>query len=537
MSVGLVAANAATYYTRDPLTTWRFSSPTQRSFWQNMIAGHETLFRTGNIGGKTTGGGGFFTSVLEGQDSVDARTFLECRQGVAPKRLSLPVVPMPARVLLLVPAYKSEGAVEAVLKVLGEWPHKVREVSAAGAVGVVYIRPRRSHDTDVKKWSRLIVFSDKGTLPKGLRVSGIWSDEIVSHAAWSEARFRRIPGQPFFRGLTVTPREPRHWKWLRADFPAELDTPVNGRVHLNMRADENQMLSPNDLEELRRSSTGDPYWRAKLFGDFVVAGDNPLDPEGLMRWEDYAEPGERGRFEMVDGAGRWIPDPSGDAEKWDDALPGETCWIIADSSMGLAPEPGEPSRHDPSAMWACSWNRRKVLARYHGYQTPAELSRTMEAAGWYYNEGELIPECNNESGGAVIALLAHSGYPNIYREERLDRTTGAAANVLGWHTTTLSRGKLIAALQDAVKRDLIDLPSLAAIESLRQVVVNDRERIEAGAGHHDEDMICGGIFCYLLSQRGDPESELDSRPRTIEQALADAGEFRMDDMAEDLTLG
>lgn len=502
-----------------------------------MIAGHETLFRTGNIGGKTTGGAGFFSAILRGQDEVDGRTFLDCRLGLPKRRLLLPVVPMPARALLLVPAYKSEGAVEAVLKVLGDWPHKVREVSAAGAVGVVYIKPNRSTDQDPKKWSRLIVFSDKGILPKGLRLSGIWSDEIVSHAAWSEARFRRIPGQPFFRGLTVTPREPRYWKWLKGDFPSKLDVPINGRVHLNMRADENQMLSPKDLEELKKSTVGDPYWRAKLFGDFVVAGDNPFDPEGLMRWDDYAEDGEFGRFEMVDGASQWIPDPNGDVEKWGDPLPGEECWVIADSSMGLAPQAGEVGRHDPSAMWACSRHRRKVLARYHGYRTPAELSRLMEASGWYYNEAELIPECNNESGGAVVALLASSGYPNIYREERLDKATGSVANVMGWRTTTLSRGKLVSALQDAVKRDRIDLPSRDAIESLRQAIVSDRERIEAGPGHHDEDMICGGIFCYLLNQRGEPETSLDKRPTTLEQAIREAEGFKMDDLAEDLTLG
>ena len=536
----LVSSRARGFWSEDPLERWRFSSSAQRDLFKAASEGNEVLFRSGNIAGKTAGGAGFFTHLLRGESSCDGRTFNEVRSGVKEWRLRLPLVPMPARCLLAVPTYKTEGATEALDKFLGKWPHHSKVLgNSSGSVGLVYVRPNRWSSDNHRTWSRMIVFPDKGPLPKSLRLHGAWNDEVIRHACWSEARMRRIPGHGFYKVITMTPRDKAGYLWYQKDFGIYPHGPESGRVHINCRASDNQLLTQDDLLKIRQDVENDPYAAAKLNGDWVdAAGKNPFGRKGLALWAQYAETGEKGMFHADDQGGSvWIPDEGGLVEKFRDPLDGEECWMIADSSAGISPTDSGEDR-DPSGMWVVSRNRKCLMARYNGYLEPHKLERLMSAAGYYYNTAEAVPEANGEYGGALVALLVSGGYPNIYTDERIDRTSGSVSRVFGWHTNSKTRALLVAALQKAINNDLIDVYSIEAIDSLRQVVLDQKDRTVAGPGYHDEDMICGGIFAYLLDVRGDGGPIEDERPMTLREALdRELGRDPQEDFAEELTLG
>src|SRR5690349_4021490 len=187
----------------DPMSRWRFASDQQRDLFRYAGQGIETLLRTNNIGGKTAGGAALSICFARGITELDGRTFREMAAYKPKTVLRLPDLGTPNTGLLTIPAYKSEGATDAVVKFLGNWPHKIKQLSnATGGIGAVWIKPNRSRSTNYHEWSKLVIFPDGGVLPKGLRLHYAWGDEPVSMAMWREIRMRLIPGRIFPKYLT-----------------------------------------------------------------------------------------------------------------------------------------------------------------------------------------------------------------------------------------------------------------------------------------------------------------------------------------------
>lgn len=474
----------------DPIARFLFSSNQQRDLFRLAGAGHEVLFRSGNIGGKTAGGAALSICFARGVTKLDGRTWYEARNGVQAPPILLPSLGTPNVGILAVPAYKSEGATEALKKFLGWWPSKTKIISSAsGSIGLVYIKPDRCKSDKWQDWSRIVVFPDKGVLPKGLRVNYAWADEPISMSMWREIRMRRIPGQSYPRFLTLTPVEKRYWSPIKLDFPHENEGVQEGRVHIRARASDNQLLTEADLLAIAQAVKNDPYKKARLDGDWVdTAGGCPFDWNGLERWLEYAEAGETG--DIVDG--KWLETSAGPLVRFNDFDPNDRYLVPLDASAGIR---DENNTRDPSGLGVFSLRRRRMVMRYNGYLKPAELGRLARRVCQYYGNAEVVPEIN---GWGIAVLEGMGDYGNIYQHTSKDRVSGIVTKKLGWYTTTESRGVMISALERAIVDDTMEIPSKDAVESLMQVVLDGRDKVVAGPGYHDEDLIICGIASFLM---------------------------------------
>ncbi len=121
--------------------------------------------------------------------------------------------------------------------------------------------------------------------------------------------------------------------------------------------------------------------------------------------------------------------------------------------------------------------------------------------------------CWERNGGYGEAFyLGLGGYGNVYVEYHEDTRNMPLSERVGWLTTATTRGTIISALQKAILEDGLLVESREAVESLQEVIVDKNNKIIAGAGSHDEDMIVLGLCCHLLETlplRSPPPSDLD----------------------------
>jgi len=121
-------------------------------------------------------------------------------------------------------------------------------------------------------------------------------------------------------------------------------------------------------------------------------------------------------------------------------------------------------------------------AELQGHYPLREFSEMLITLGREYNSAELAVERNNH-GHAVLALLEHKGYTNLFRKD------GSA----GWNTTAQSRPRMIADMMAVVG----EIPELFRSERLwnecRTFVRLANGVPGAAAGAHDDCVMAMGI--------------------------------------------
>lgn len=480
----------------DPLAYRLFSSDEQRACTEALLEGLEVHFRAPNISGKTEWGAAMSVCLLQGRTSLDARTILDAERGEPYRQLELPRVETPCVGYMVTPGYKQalEAGIAAVKKALGDWPHKIIYATgkSAGYVSAFLVKPIGCRSDDTETWSRLTVFVDEGIPPEGGRIDFAWADEPPSERVWREIRMRRKANQPFHRFITETPLERARWEWLRKDYEDSL----TGKREIVMRhISGNQALSLEHVAAQEADAEGDPLKRARLFGEYVdTSGLCPFDYKGLEQLSAWAEPGTPWEFDSR-------------VEVWRRPDPSESYFVLFDPSSGKLPgirwvgNQTQDVKRDRCGLWVVSRRKLALCARLYDYLAPHELTELAMEIGYHYNSALLVPETNGVGEG-VVPMLLKAGYPNIYQEFATDRKDFRQTPVLGWNSTADRRAAGIAALARQIEnvskgRQFFDIPSAAAIDSLKSIHQDERGRPVRRPGQNWEDMILGGMASFL----------------------------------------
>lgn len=455
----------------DPVRFFVPSSAGQREFLSALTSGNEVVLRSGNQAGKTYVGGVASVALLRGLREVAG--------------IRLPMLQSPCVGAVLVKSYKQgyESAIQALLGVLGDVPHHV-DYANPTTVRAIYVKPDASRSNNWREWSRILVLVAGGESPAGMRLDFCWGDEPPEETLWRELRARGRANRPYVRFITFTPLERQDWLWLKREFGPECRKPGGheGRFEIVMNVYDNAALSGAHLRALEKNYARDPLKEARLRGEYVnTTGLCPFDAEGLRRWESACAPGAR-----------WATDNR--VEVWKSPEKGHPYMVLADPSAGIFDGTG---LHDPAGVWVVDRFTKELVARYNGYIPPTNLGRMCRALAEEYNEALLVWERN--SGYGVSFYEAIGDYGNVYVDYGVDRRSVALSQRLGWATTQSTRGLIIGALQKAVLEDGLVVRSLDVIESLRDVILDPNNRIQAAPGCHDEDMILGGLAAHLLS--------------------------------------
>jgi phage terminase large subunit len=122
----------------------------------------------------------------------------------------------------------------------------------------------------------------------------------------------------------------------------------------------------------------------------------------------------------------------------------------------------------------------------------------MYCLGKFYKDALIGIEANFDS--FPIMELQRLGYPKQYTREAQDTYTGRTEKRFGFKTTSLTRPTIISRLIEIVREHCSLLNDKGTLEELLTIVRNEKGRIEAPEGGHDDMMMALAIAYHIKDQ-------------------------------------
>ncbi len=219
---------------------------------------------------------------------------------------------------------------------------------------------------------------------------------------------------------------------------------------------------------------------------FLLSGKNVFDPEILMRRLAQApKPIKTGYFTYdYDGLAirniQWVNDRNGYIQIY--AVPNQpkiTKYCIGGDTAGDGSD--NYTGHVLDAATGI-----QVAHLKHQFD-PDQYAKQMYCLGMYYKQALIGIEANFDS--YPIMELQRLGYPNQYVRTVQDTYTGKTEKRFGFKTTKLTRPTIISRLVTVVREHPESINDQGTIEELLTITRNEKGRIEAPAGGHDDEMM------------------------------------------------
>lgn len=139
----------------------------------------------------------------------------------------------------------------------------------------------------------------------------------------------------------------------------------------------------------------------------------------------------------------------------------------------------------------------QVAALKHQFD-PDQYTRQMYCLGKYYKNALIGIEANFDS--FPIQELQRLGYNNQYVREVQDTYTGKTEKRFGFKTTLLTRPTIISRLIQIVREEVDSINDKDTLEELLTITRNEKGRIEAPEGGHDDQMMGLAIAYQIRGQ-------------------------------------
>ena len=140
-----------------------------------------------------------------------------------------------------------------------------------------------------------------------------------------------------------------------------------------------------------------------------------------------------------------------------------------------------------------------------------QYTRQMYCLGKYYRDALIGIEANFDS--YPIMELQRLGYPKQYAREAQDTYTGRTEKRFGFKTTSLTRPTAISRLIEIVREHCDTVNDRETLEELLTIVRNEKGRIEAPEGGHDDDMMGLAIAHQIREQVVFPAEAIPVNPQ------------------------
>ena len=140
-----------------------------------------------------------------------------------------------------------------------------------------------------------------------------------------------------------------------------------------------------------------------------------------------------------------------------------------------------------------------------------QYTRQMYCLGKYYGDALIGIEANFDS--YPIRELQRLGYTKQYLREAQDTYTGKTEKRFGFRTTSLTRPTILSRLIGIVREHCDTICDRDTLEELLTIVRNEKGRIEAPQGGHDDQMMSLAIAHEIRGQVVFPEETIGVNPR------------------------
>ena len=127
-----------------------------------------------------------------------------------------------------------------------------------------------------------------------------------------------------------------------------------------------------------------------------------------------------------------------------------------------------------------------------------QYTKQMYCLGKYYKDALIGIEANFDS--FPIMELQRLGYPKQYTREAQDTYTGKTEKRFGFKTTSLTRPTIISRLIEVVREHCNTICDKETLEELLTIIRNEKGRIEAPEGGHDDMMMGLAIAHHIRDQ-------------------------------------
>jgi phage terminase large subunit len=127
-----------------------------------------------------------------------------------------------------------------------------------------------------------------------------------------------------------------------------------------------------------------------------------------------------------------------------------------------------------------------------------QYAKQMYCLGKYYGDALIGIEANFDS--FPIMELQRLGYPRQYTREAQDTYTGKTEKRFGFKTTSLTRPTIISRLIEIVREHCDTINDKDTLEELLTIIRNEKGRIEAPEGGHDDQMMGLAIAHHIRDQ-------------------------------------
>ena len=258
---------------------------------------------------------------------------------------------------------------------------------------------------------------------------------------------------------------------------------------------DNKFLTDDDRKALEDLKYTDEYtYEVYCLGKWGILGKTVFDARAIQkRLDDIPKPLKTGYF-IYDYDGlqmtniKWVNDRSGYIKLYD--VPRLTQYCIGGDTAGEGSD--FFTGHVLDAKTGV-----QVATLKHQFDAD-QYTRQMYCLGRYYKDALIGIEANFDS--YPIMELQRLGYPRQYTREAQDTYTGKTEKRFGFKTTSLTRPTIISRLIEVVREHCDTINDKDTLEELLTIVRNEKGRIEAPEGGHDDQMMGLAIAHHIRDQ-------------------------------------
>ena len=261
---------------------------------------------------------------------------------------------------------------------------------------------------------------------------------------------------------------------------------------------DNKFLTEDDRKALEDLKNIDEYtYEVYCLGKWGVLGKTVFDARAIQnRLETAPKPLKVGYFKYdYDGLQitniQWVNDKSGYIKLYQvPNVPEMTEYCIGGDTAG------EGSDYFTGHVLNAK-NGEQVAVLRHQFDAD-QYARQMYCLGKYYKDALIGIEANFDS--YPIKELQRLGYIKQYAREAQDTYTGKTEKRFGFKTTSLTRPTIISKLIEIVREHCEVIYDKETLEELLTIIRNEKGRIEAPQGGHDDMMMGLAIAHHIREQ-------------------------------------
>lgn len=261
---------------------------------------------------------------------------------------------------------------------------------------------------------------------------------------------------------------------------------------------DNKFLSDADRKALEDLRFTDEYtYNVYCLGQWGVLGKTVFDARAIQaRLEVAPKPIKTGYFDYnYDGLRitdiRWVNDQNGYIRLYQmPNVPAFTEYCIGGDTAG--------DGSDYFTAHVLDARTGEQVATLKQQFDADQYTRQVYCLGKYYKDALIGIEANFDS--YPIMELQRLGYTKQYTRAAQDTYTGKTEKRFGFKTTSLTRPTIISRLIEVVREHCDTINDKDTLEELLTIIRNERGRIEAPEGGHDDQMMGLAIAHHIREQ-------------------------------------